>query len=177
VSAPRPLAALAAGLALALAGGCASPTRTVVAERVTLDSADPVRNTWCFGSDAYGRGLQDGEVRNFGAQLEYGWTAPGQLSVVGSGGEQGVIVNLGSRPEPDDFGDLSRGSAEVAALPGFDGGAHRSTPVKAGDLCLIRIDKLATAIGPHPEGATALIRLQVLECDPAGRLAFRWSLL
>ena len=164
--------------ALGLSPGCASADRIVVAERVTLDATDPLRQTWCFGTDDFGTVMQKGELRNKGTQLGFGRNGPDVLDVYGSGGEDGVIVNLGSRPEPDDFGELTLASPEVAALPAFEPSqGKQSTAVKAGDLCLIRIEQLAEPIAPHAQGGTAFIKLQVLELEPGRRVAFRWSLL
>jgi hypothetical protein len=66
---------------------------------VRLNAKDPFRHSWDFLRADYGGVLQDKEVRNAGQHLDYDAYYPGEFTVAIQGGEEGVIVDLGTDDE------------------------------------------------------------------------------
>jgi hypothetical protein len=163
---------------------------TVSSGCCTLYATDILLDNYCFGTASYGAKLQDGQPRNVGAQLEFGRSDLDQLSVFGSGGEHGVIVEIAA---PDStqralYHSIRR-DGDVVYVPGANGDDNairqvlippfeqtaRSTGIHPGGIYAIRIDRLQTVIGDSNLGGTAYIKLLVLALSSGQYVTLKWD--
>ncbi len=155
---------------------------------VTLYAVDELCNTYSFSSERHGGVVEDGELRGLGPELEFGKWYPGELSVVGSGGSVGTILNLGelrnangslyhylqiseSRDEVA-FGSDSSGNVELRFSE-----SSESSAVSAGDVCVLRIKNIARPVGEVDVGGVLWVKLLILESRGSSSVTFRWDLL